>query len=146
MSVLIRPPEPRDRPVWGNLWNGYLSFYQTSLDASVYDLTFARFFERGLFEPRCFLAWKDEHCVGLIHYFRHRHCWKPEDVFYIQDLFVTPETRGSGAGRALIENVYRVADAECAPTVYWMTESNNETAMQLYDRVAFRTSFIKYQR
>jgi GNAT superfamily N-acetyltransferase len=54
--------------------------------------------------------------------------------------------RGSGAGRALIEATYALADAEGRPTVYWMTQEFNYRGRMLYDRVGVKTPFIKYQR
>ena len=59
--------------------------------------------------------------VGLAHYIFHRHGWQIEDVCYLQDLYVAPEARGTGAGRALIEAVYAAADAAGRPNVYWLT-------------------------
>ena len=49
-------------------------------------------------------------------------------------------------GRALIEAVYKVADDNATPTVYWMTQEFNHTARRLYDKVANVTPFIKYTR
>jgi len=46
----------------------------------------------------------------------------------------------------LIKAVYRAADDNGTPTVYWNTQHFNETARQLYDRIAQLTPFIKYQR
>lgn len=69
-----------------------------------------------------------------------------EDVCYLQDLYVEPRLRGGGVGRALIEAVYEVADANGTPSVYWMTQDFNENARKLYDRIANLTPFIKYQR
>ncbi|MAK61373.1 MAG: GNAT family N-acetyltransferase [Ponticaulis sp.] len=146
MSVEIRPVTQADRPVWGELWTGYLTFYRSELPTSVYDTTFSRFFDDGPYEPRCRMAWKGKEAVGLVHFLRHRHCWRPEDVIYLQDLYVSEAVRGTGAGRALIEAVYAEADALGCSTVYWTTADNNHTARQLYDRVATKTEFIKYQR
>ncbi|MEL6677553.1 MAG: GNAT family N-acetyltransferase, partial [Pseudomonadota bacterium] len=84
--------------------------------------------------------------IGLTHYVFHRHGWKIENVCYLQDLFVDPDVRGSGAGRALIEGVYAAADAAGAPSVYWTTQDFNTSARQLYDRIGEVTPFIKYQR
>ena len=36
----IRPLAPTDRPAWGDLWRGYLAFYETTLPEAVFDLTF----------------------------------------------------------------------------------------------------------
>ena len=64
----------------------------------------------------------------------------------MQDLYVDPAARGTGAGRALIEAVYAAADANGTPSVYWMTQDFNTAARLLYDRIASLTPFIKYQR
>ena len=64
----------------------------------------------------------------------------------MQDLYVDPDARGSGVGRALIETVYAAADANGTPSVYWLTQDFNEQARRLYDRVASVTPFIKYVR
>ena len=84
--------------------------------------------------------------IGLVHAILHPHNWRVEDVCYLQDLYVVPDARGTGAGRALIEAVYAAADANGTPSVYWLTQEFNTTARQLYDRVAKLTPFIKYQR
>ena len=49
-------------------------------------------------------------------------------------------------GRALIEAVYRAADAASADQVYWLTAQSNTTARKLYDRVGQATPFMKYRR
>ena len=50
---------------------------------------------------------------------------------YLEDLFVSSDARGSGAGRALIQAVYRAADAANADQVYWLTAQSNMTARKL---------------
>ena len=92
------------------------------------------------------IAEVDSKPVGLAHYLFHRHCWRSENVCYLQDLYAAPSVRGMGIGRQLIEAVYAAADAEGAPNVYWLTQDDNKTARQLYDRIGQPTNFIKYQR
>ena len=72
--------------------------------------------------------------------------WQAENTCYLQDLYVDPEIRGTGAGRALIEAVYDAADAAGAKGVYWTTQHFNSQARQLYDRIGKLTPFIKYSR
>jgi GNAT superfamily N-acetyltransferase len=81
-----------------------------------------------------------------VHYLFHRHGWKIENTCYLQDLFTAPDARGRGVARALIEAVYTEADRQGAPVVYWLTQDFNHTARALYDKVAVKTPFIKYQR
>lgn len=143
--ITIRPIRPSDRAEWGRLWNGYLDFYETTLPQAVYDHTFARLTGddpamHGL------LAEVEDRPVGLVHYIFHDHCWRPEGVTYLQDLYADPSVRGLGVGRALIEAVYRAADAAGRPSVYWLTQDNNATARKLYDRIGRLSPFLRYNR
>ncbi|MEM8793292.1 MAG: GNAT family N-acetyltransferase [Pseudomonadota bacterium] len=142
----IRPIEARDEAQWRVLWTGYLEFYETSVSEEVYQTTFARLLGDDPQDFHGLVAEREGALVGLVHYVFHRHCWRVENVIYLQDLFVSPDARGIGAGRKLIEAVYAAGDAVGCPSVYWMTQDFNETARQLYDRVATLTPFIKYQR
>ena len=146
MSFTIRALRPDDRNQWADLWSDYLTFYDSSVEPEVYDTTFERLLGDDPQDFSAFVAQQDGRLVGLTHYLFHRHAWKVENVCYLQDLYARPETRGTGIGRALIEAVYRAADANGTPSVYWLTQDFNETARHLYDRVAKLTPFIRYQR
>ncbi|PKR56146.1 GNAT family N-acetyltransferase [Thalassospira marina] len=142
----IRPLRPEDESQWRALWNGYLEFYESSLAPEIYDATFARLCDPARTHQRALVAEQDGKLLGLVHIIFHSHNWRIEDVCYLQDLYVTPDARGLGLGRALIEATYKLADDAGCPTVYWMTQEFNETARLLYDRIATLTPFIKYQR
>ena len=142
----VRFLRAEDHVEWCALWRAYLTFYETSVPDAVYDSTFARLLGEDAQDFHCLVAEKDGQLVGLTHYLFHRHCWRIENVCYLQDLFAAPEARGMGVGRALIEAVYAKADEAGAPTVYWLTQDFNTTARQLYDRIGTVTPFIKYQR
>jgi GNAT superfamily N-acetyltransferase len=146
MPVIVRPLHSADMAEWRVLWAAYLDFYGTSVADDVYDTTFARMLGSDPRDFNCLVAEVDGNLVGLTHYLFHRHGWKVEDVCYLQDLYATAETRGTGVGRALIEAVYDAADQAGAPSVYWLTQDDNVTARKLYDRTAALTNFIKYQR
>jgi GNAT superfamily N-acetyltransferase len=64
----------------------------------------------------------------------------------MQDVFTDEAARGSGVGRALIEEVYRRAAAEGCSRIYWHTHETNATAMALYDKVADKSGFIVYRK
>ena len=145
-NLIVRPVEARDEAEWRRLWTGYLEFYETSVPEEVYQTYFARLLGDDPQDYHGLVAEQDGHLVGLTHYLFHRHGWKIENVVYLQDLYVDPDTRGTGAGRALIEAVYAAADAAGCPSVYWLTQDFNATARQLYDRIANLTPFLKYQR
>ena len=146
MSLDIRPLEARDREEWLLLWQGYLDFYETSVPDDVTNETWRRIIDPagpihglGAFDASGRL-------IGIVHYLFHPVTWSLTERCYLEDLFVSPEARGSGAGRALIEAVYRAADAAGADQVYWLTAQSNATARKLYDRVGQATPFMKYRR
>ena len=55
----------------------------------------------------------------------HRSTWSPAWYCYLEDLFVDPARRKTGTGRALIEAVYREADARGCTRTYWVTQEFN---------------------
>lgn len=142
----VRPLTAADKPEWTRLWRAYLAFYETELPQEVYDVYFDRLLGNDPQDFHGLIAEFDGKPVGLTHYVFHRHGWKIENTCYLQDLYADPEVRGQGLGRALIEAVYKAADAAGAPSVYWLTQDFNAEARKLYDRVGTLTPFIKYAR
>lgn len=145
MTLEIRPLVPSDRPGWDPLWQGYLVFYEEDLPDSVTDLTWSRFFDDE--EPMGAIgAFVDGNLIGFCHHLFHRSTWGVQPYCYLEDLFVSPDSRGSGAGRALIESTADVARAAGAETLYWHTRTGNATARALYDQVASRQVDVVYER
>lgn len=144
----IRPLAREDHSEWRRLWTLYLEFYETSVPEEVYATTWERLFADDLSEFSCLVAEGDEpgKLIGLTHYLFHRHCWKVENVCYLQDLYADASVRGTGVGRALIEGVYEAADAAGCPSVYWLTQEFNHPGRRLYDRIGKLTPFIRYNR
>ncbi len=147
MAFSVRELRQGDEEAWRALWTGYLAYYETRVDEAVYRETFRRLLSGDSREFRGLVA-EDEagKPIGLAHYLVHRHCWRIDDVTYLQDLYVEPDARDLGVGRALIEAVYRAADEAGASSVYWLTEEFNAPARVLYDRIGRRTPFLRYNR
>jgi len=142
--IHIRPLSPEDRQAWEPLWQGYLTFYKSTLPAEVTDTTWRRLNDPA--EPMHGLAAiLDGRMVGIVHSIYHRSTWTTGNYCYLQDLFTAEEARGRGVGRALIEAVYAQAQAAGASRVYWLTHETNTAAQALYDKVASRSGFIQYR-
>ena len=146
MPCTVRPLRTQCEADWRRLWTGYLEHYKTTVPEAVCQSTFARLLRTAQHDFNCLVAEVDGKVIGLTHYLSHRHAWKIEEVIYLQDLYVDPALRGTGAGRALIEAVHAVADAAGTRAVYWLTQDFNTQARQLYDRIAQVTPFIRYNR
>lgn len=140
----IRAVRPEDHSLWLDLWRGYLEFYEAELTDDVTTYTFDRLLDpaSGLHGA---IAWQDGRAVGLVHWLTHPATWSKGDYCYLEDLFVAPDARGTGAGRSLIAHVRDWAkDAGCSK-VYWLTAETNARARALYDQVATRSGFLHYQ-
>ncbi|WP_199260803.1 GNAT family N-acetyltransferase [Paracoccus binzhouensis] len=144
---MIRELRPEDREQWQGLYEGYQAFYGFhDRPAAFYDRAFARLVSG---DARDFhgLVWDEGgRLLGLTHYVFHPNLWRDEGVCYLQDLFTAPEARGRGVARALIEAVYAEADRAGVPAVYWLTAEDNYPGRMLYDRVAAKSPFIRYNR
>jgi GNAT superfamily N-acetyltransferase len=143
--MIIRDLRAEDRLQWEPLWAGYLAFYESELAPEITEATFQRLLDPG--EPMyALVAERDGALLGIVQCVLHRATWSLTHYCYLEDLFVAPEARGSGVGRALIEAVYARADALGATRTYWLTQETNATARALYDRVARYAGFIQYRR
>ena len=142
----IRAITADDHAAWTPLWTGYLTFYETELPQRVFDETWRRLIDPN--EPvwGAFAVDDTGAPIGLVHWLFHRTCWAVENVCYLQDLYVSPELRGGGHGRALIEHVASKAREAGAIRLYWNTHETNATARKLYDAVAARSGFIQYRK
>jgi GNAT superfamily N-acetyltransferase len=148
-EITIRPVVPSDFAQWKSLWDGYNAFYgragATALPEEITRLTWARFFDA--YEPmHALIAERDSQILGLVHFIFHRTTIAATSNCYLQDLFTVESARGQGVGRALIEEVYRRAEAAHCARVYWLTHESNTTARALYDMVADNSGFLVYRK
>ncbi len=142
----LRPLTPADRAAWEHLWHGYQRYYRAHLPQNVTDKTWSRLTdpnERSVFG---LAAWHDRKMVGFTHWIFLANTWTLSDDCYLKDLYVDPTVRGAGIGRALINAVYKAADAAGSERVWWLTQSFNADGRSLYDTLARCTSFVQYRR
>jgi GNAT superfamily N-acetyltransferase len=143
--TLIRPLAPHDEPAWRALWAGYLKFYRAEVPEAATAATFARLTDPGS-GMGGLVAEHEGRVIGICNYLFHASTWSEAPTCYLQDLFVDPATRGTGAARALILECEAVARRAGAFRLYWLTQEYNAPARSLYDTVAQRTSFIVYRK
>jgi GNAT superfamily N-acetyltransferase len=68
------------------------------------------------------------------------------ETVLMNDLFVAPEARGRGIGRALIEASREVARGRGAGWLEWATAPDNHTAQRLYDAMTSeKSTWLEYE-
>jgi GNAT superfamily N-acetyltransferase len=146
MPVRVRPVEPHDTARWLELFHGYITFYEAEVPEPVIAVTWQRLLSGS--DNMVGLVAVDETNtpLGFASLVFHRSTWSESWYCYLEDLFVDPAVRGSGAGRALIEAAYAEADRRGASRTYWATAETNARARILYDRIGELTPFVQYRR
>ena len=67
-------------------------------------------------------------------------------VGVLNDLFVTPQSRGTGTGRALIAHGLQLCRGRGAEKLVWETAPDNVTAQRLYDGIgAEKSTWLTYE-
>ncbi len=73
--------------------------------------------------------------VGFALYFYNYSTWRGHAGIYVEDLFVRPEYRGKGIGKALLSAVAAIAVAEGCPRLEWAVLNWNQLAIDFYNSI-----------
>ena len=144
VSTIIRPLELADKSRWLELWEGYLTFYESSLTPEQSELTWQRLHDDS-FNLNGLVALVDGKVIGFAHFLYRPSSWAENDYCYLEDLFVDETVRGAGAGRSLIDAVIAAARAKMSGRVYWTTKESNTRARVLYNSYSPASEFVQYR-
>jgi ribosomal protein S18 acetylase RimI-like enzyme len=90
------------------------------------------------------LAIQRAETLGFANYVLHPFTWSERPTCYLEDLYVSPEARGRGVGKQLIEHLVVRGRTEGWARVYWHTREDNATARRLYDSFGPADGFVRY--
>jgi GNAT superfamily N-acetyltransferase len=83
----------------------------------------------------CLIAEVDAAAAGFALYFHNYSTWRGHAGIHIEDLYVRPEHRGKGIGKALLTRVATIAVAEGCPRLQWDVLEWNTPAIGFYERI-----------
>jgi len=81
------------------------------------------------------LAFENETAVGFAVFFDNFSTWLGRPGLYLEDLFVRPEDRGKGYGRALLIHLAKIARDRGCGRMEWAVLDWNEPAIQFYRKL-----------
>ena len=143
-SVKVRPVEPRDREGWNRLYAGYAAFYMVTQTEDMRDRVWSWLMsgENG------FLGLVaedgDGKLIGLAHFRPFARPLSATIGGFLDDLFVDPDARGSGAADLLLESLKTEGQKRNWSVIRWITAEDNYRARKLYDRLAEKTRWVTY--
>ena len=143
--VSVRQATVRDLDLLAPLFDGYRQFYRLSSD-----LERAKRFLRDRFEHNqsvIFLAFDGSTAVGFVQLYPSFSSGAMARIFVLNDLFVAPEARRSGAGSALLRAAAEYARQVGAVRLVLSTELTNTTAQAVYEKSGWKRDnvFCVYQ-
>jgi GNAT superfamily N-acetyltransferase len=80
----------------------------------------------------CLIAEQDGQPAGFALYFFNYSTWMGCPGLYLEDLFVQPEFRGLGIGKALLQRVAAIAVEKNCPRLQWEVLDWNTPAIDFY--------------
>jgi GNAT superfamily N-acetyltransferase len=138
-SLNLRPATPADVPQILQFVRD-LAAYEREPDAvhaTEADLLRDGFGETKRFD--CLIAELQQSChyipVGFALYFHNYSTWRGHAGIHIEDLYVNPEHRGKGIGKALLTRVAAIAVAEGCTRLQWDVLEWNTPAIGFYEQM-----------
>ena len=99
----------------------------------------AKDLQRELFSERpvieAVIAWHGDSALGFALYFHNYSTFLARRGLYLEDLFVVPDARGRGIGKALIHHCARVATERQCGRFEWAVLDWNQPAIDFYQSI-----------
>ena len=134
-----------DRDAWSRLHRGYLEFYESTRPDEVSAIVW-KWLTDPDHELECLVvrAEPGSEPVGIAHFRPFVRPLHGSVSCFLDDLFVAPEHRGTGAVDALLFGVRDRARDRRWTAVRWITRASNTRARSTYDRLAVQTDLVTY--
>lgn len=140
----VRAPTLSDFTPWRDLYDGYCRFYGRIPSQADAETVWGWLQDPEHAERALLAETAAGEIVGLAHF---RPFPRPGDASigcFLDDLFVSPASRGAGVADALLAAVRREAAVRGWSVVRWITADDNFRARSKYHQVAKRTMWVTY--
>lgn len=95
----------------------------------------------------CVICEHESNPIGFAVFFYNYSTWQGQNGLYLEDLYVTPEYRGIGAGKALLRHLAQNAVAHNCGRFEWSVLDWNTPAIDFYESIGAKpqAEWIKYR-
>jgi GNAT superfamily N-acetyltransferase len=143
--VRIRPVTIEDLPAWEVLYAGYAAFYKVAQTQAMRNTVWSWLMDPQHETKALVAVGANGQLIGLAHYRPFARPLSASMAGFLDDLFVDPDARGSGAADALLEALAELGRQKGWSVIRWFTAENNYRARAVYDRKAERTQWLTYE-
>lgn len=128
----IRPARVEDVPVILQLIHDLATYERAPEEVTATEEQLVDVFFGDRPAAEVLLAFEGEAAVGFAVYFYNFSTWLGRAGLYLEDLFVKPEMRGKGYGRALLVELAKIARQRECGRMEWAVLDWNEPAIKFY--------------
>lgn len=144
MRMRVRSIQEIDYDAWRDIWLDSVaaegsSLSDRSIDACWRQITATADNDHGI--HAMVACDSDDDVIGFLHYVLHPVAGAEHAVCYLQDLYVYPEFRRQGVGRALLEHLKDTATAHHWERIYWLVKDDNAKAAAFYEGQSIEVPF-----
>ncbi|HET7412980.1 MAG TPA: GNAT family N-acetyltransferase [Pararhizobium sp.] len=85
--------------------------------------------------------------IGFAVYFFNYSTWQGRNGIYLEDLYVAPEHRGTGAGKALLRRLAQIALEKNCGRFEWSVLDWNEPSIRVYESIGAKpqSDWVRYR-
>ena len=147
MTLTVREAVPTDAAaILGFIRE--LAIYEKAeheVEATLETLTSSLFGEGSV--SRALICEKDGVVIGSAIWFFSYSTWQAKNGLYLEDLYVTPEARGTGAGKAIMKRLAAIALEHGCGRFEWSVLDWNEPAIRVYQAIGAepQSEWVRYR-
>ena len=134
-----------DKDKWAQLYHGYAEFYELNMNQDILDSVWSwihspevKFYSIGVKSS-------ENELIGFMHYREMPSPLRGILVGFLDDLFVHPDFRGTGAVQLLFGELKIQSKKNDWPYVRWITATDNSRARKVYNQISKPIDFVTYQ-
>ena len=127
------------------LYKGYAEFYKMPMNDDILDKVWSWVFDKEIKFYAIGIKSSEGELIGFMHFREMPSPLRGSLVGFLDDLYIHPDFRGSGAVQLLFKELKSIAKENNWPYVRWITGSDNYRARKVYDKLSGVIDFVTYQ-
>ena len=134
-----------DKDKWSELYYGYAGFYEMEMNQGILDTVWSWIHSSEVKFYSIGVKSSENELIGFMHYREMPSPLRGKLVGFLDDLFVQPDYRGTGAVQLLFGELKIQSKKNDWPYVRWITATDNSRARKVYNQISKPIDFVTYQ-
>ena len=130
---------------WKQLYHGYANFYEIPMNEDILKTVWSWIIDDEIKFYAIGVSSSEGELIGFMHFREMPSPLRGSLIGFLDDLYVHPNHRGTGAVQCLFKELKSIATQNDWPYVRWITATDNHRARAVYDKISNTIDFVTYQ-